>query len=74
MLAQKKIAVAVNKTATGNKVINHIWKKGEENEQHFYERQAGISVTGIYGYANGPVHACEFAVQYCGQLLCGKDQ
>ena len=63
MLAQKKIAVAVNKTATGNKVINHIWKKGEENEQHFYERQAGISVTGIYGYANGPVHACEFAVQ-----------
>ena len=74
MLAQKKIAVAVNKTATGNKVINHIWKKGEENEQHFYERQAGISFTGIYGYANGPVYACEFIVQYCGQLLCGKDQ
>jgi len=40
----------------------------------FMKDNAGISFTGIYGYANGPVYACEFIVQYCGQLLCGKDQ
>ena len=43
-----------------------IQKKGEKNEQYFYERKTGITAAGVYGPADGTVHVGEFTVQYRG--------
>lgn len=39
---------------------------------NFMKEKPGRATSGIYGPADGAVHACEFTVQYCGQLFCGQ--
>ena len=48
--------------------------KGVKDGTDIYERKTDQAIGIIDGAANGNIHAGQFLIQYCRQLLCGKDQ